>query len=427
MNTGLRPRRTRARLHSLPWPLRLITWVLVISQVLLPFSTQPFLFTARAQTAALPSTPTSPAPVLTPEHVAVNRTKSDVETPSAEVRFSAQPSDTEIVRARVFSSPLVAANQASDAQENVGLAQALLRFQQRTDPDDAADLESFLTQHPQSRWAVSLRAHLAGHYRQTCQFTKAMPHWQQLRESAKGGTEASLRDTVNEALGEYAQMLVTFGRKVELKALLQEMEARELYGASRVRFDDAVSASWQMEHMPTNTFKCGPYSLYRMRQNLNLPEANHELIHKELSSTNGTSLFQIWSLAKRLGMDVHMAKRSPGAAIPLPCVVHWKGEHFSALVRQEGDYYVVEDPTFAQGHISRKALDEEASGYFLLSGGALPAGWEPASASAGLWIASPIRWAARRPGCGICKAGPRPKFIRMVPKFSMRMNGVAGD
>jgi hypothetical protein len=72
-----------------------------------------------------------------------------------------------------------------------------------------------------------------------------------------------------------------------------------------------------------------------------------------------------------------MAKRAEGADIPLPAVVHWKLNHYAAVLKFEAGRYLVDDPTFGNGllWITAEALDSESDGYFLIPGGPLPKGW----------------------------------------------------
>jgi len=94
------------------------------------------------------------------------------------------------------------------------------------------------------------------------------------------------------------------------------------------------------------------------------------------STTNGFSLREVAGLAKRSGLDFQMAFRHAGADFIVPSVVHWKVGHYAALVRQEGDRYLLEDPTFVNTvWATREALESEVSGYFLVPAGKLPAGW----------------------------------------------------
>ena len=68
----------------------------------------------------------------------------------------------------------------------------------------------------------------------------------------------------------------------------------------------------------------------------------------------------------------------------IPAVVHWKAGHYAALVRELNGRYLIQDPTFGDEiWVDRAALDEEASGYFLVPDQPLPDGWEAVNATEG--------------------------------------------
>jgi len=43
---------------------------------------------------------------------------------------------------------------------------------------------------------------------------------------------------------------------------------------------------------------------------------------------------------------MQMAKREHDAELVFPAVVHWKSEHYAALLEREGERYLIEDLTF---------------------------------------------------------------------------------
>jgi RHS repeat-associated protein len=365
----LRPRIGR----PLPWPLHYLTWALIALQGILPVVPQALAAGIAVrnlpQTVAATFETPPPAPV-----VIINRTVPDVQPPSTELQFSTNPTDAEISRARVFNEPIISLGQGVSSAENMDLATALLAYRNRQDQDDASAIENFLQQHPDSPRSISLQVNLAAHYRRTSQFTKALTKWQQIWTSGKNATDLNGRQIVDQAIGDWASFLVTLGRMNDLKALLAEVNGRDLHGAAAVKISDAGDALWQMEHLPEQTFKCGPYSLSRIQNALDPSKPIHSEIISEKSTTNGTSLYQNWQLAQKMGLKYQMAKRQPGADIPLPAMVHWKLDHFSALTRMQDGNYRIEDPTFNQGFVSQKILDEEAD-YFLIPDGPLPTGW----------------------------------------------------
>ena len=94
-----------------------------------------------------------------------------------------------------------------------------------------------------------------------------------------------------------------------------------------------------------------------------------------------------------------MARRDRGAAFIVPAVVHWKVGHYAALLRQEGDRYLLQDPTFRNDvWATKEALEAETSGYFLVPAGKLGAGWNPVEAGIGdtVWGKGGVEWSRSR-------------------------------
>jgi YD repeat-containing protein len=363
--------------RPLPLPMRGVTWFLIVIQPFWPMLPQ-ILSGAPVpiQTASASNRLMSPPPA---PQVTVNRTIPDLTPPSTDLKFSDNPTDEEIFLARVFTQPIISIGKTSDSAENKDLAVALLAYHNRQDPDDGSAIENFLETHPNSPRYLSLMANLATHFRETSQFSKALGAWQRVWALGKNVTDENGMQVVDNAVADWATFLVTLGRTDDLKLLLSDVNGRNLHGSAATKIFNADNALWQMENQPAKTFKCGPYSLWRVEQTLGLCGAVPPEILTEESTTKGTTLYQNWLLSQKIGLKYQMAKRQPGAEVPLPAVVHWKLGHFSALTKIQGGRYRIEDPTFNQGFISPKVLDEESDGYYLIPAGPLPPGWSAVS------------------------------------------------
>ena len=93
---------------------------------------------------------------------------------------------------------------------------------------------------------------------------------------------------------------------------------------------------------------------------------------------------QVAELSQKLGLNFQMAFREKDAAFVVPSVVHLKVDHYAAIVRQEGDRYLLQDPTFGNDvWVTREALEAETSGYFLIPPGELAHGWRAVEAQEG--------------------------------------------
>jgi len=141
--------------------------------------------------------------------------------------------------------------------------------------------------------------------------------------------------------------------------------------------ESARAAMASMVLRPEGAFKCGPYALQTiLRRTTGQTPAQAEIIAGADSTPQGFSLSEVHALAEELGMNLRMGFRQPGAELPLPAVAHWRADHFAAVIAEDDDGWVVDDPTFQRRiHFSDAALDEEASGYFLIPDGDLPEGW----------------------------------------------------
>src|SRR5690606_8730388 len=100
------------------------------------------------------------------------------------------------------------------------------------------------------------------------------------------------------------------------------------------------------------------------------------------SPPEGFSLAEVRAQSEALGLSLQMAFRAPGAELLVPSVVHFRVDHFGALMeRLEDGRFLLVDPTFGNDTIlSELALDSEASGYFLVPQGPLPPGWRAVDA-----------------------------------------------
>jgi RHS repeat-associated protein len=88
----------------------------------------------------------------------------------------------------------------------------------------------------------------------------------------------------------------------------------------------------------------------------------------------GMSLREVKELAASVGLTTEAAVQEPGTTPVVPSIIHLKQNHFSMLARQEGDYFVLDDPLLGgEVWLSRQALLEEMSGYSLVSTTTLPA------------------------------------------------------
>jgi ABC-type bacteriocin/lantibiotic exporter with double-glycine peptidase domain len=107
------------------------------------------------------------------------------------------------------------------------------------------------------------------------------------------------------------------------------------------------------------------------------PNAILQQAHPTLA---GTSLSELKTLATRVGLAYEMAMRPAGADFLVPSVIHWRVDHYSAVVRKEGNRYLLLDPIFGgRRWVSAAMLNDEASGYVLAPTAMLGPEWRRVS------------------------------------------------
>jgi hypothetical protein len=138
---------------------------------------------------------------------------------------------------------------------------------------------------------------------------------------------------------------------------------------------------------PEMAFKCGPSALARILAIKPSPDSADglQVLSRARSTPDGLSLSAVQAISVQAGMKYQMAYRSPGTPMTVPAVVHWKVDHFAAVLSKDrSGRFLVADPTFGEDIVvSASTLDEEASGYYLVPPGPLPTGWRTVDASEG--------------------------------------------
>ncbi|MBI4750080.1 MAG: hypothetical protein HY774_16465, partial [Acidobacteria bacterium] len=333
--------------------------------------------------------PNSTAPP-TPKVVTVNRTLTAFDPWPTYPSYSAKPTVDELSRVKVLAEPFVYIGKvdpesAKLTAENAALAEATTQFLSRQNLDDTSALVEFVKTHPDSGWNASVQLNLGLFYRQTGYFLKAMDAWESAWTLSKAETLERPRAVADRAVAELASLNARLGRYDRLEKLFQEVGSRNLLGAAAQKFNNAKEGLGLMNLTPGTSFLCGPYALNKVRGLQNPSDKLNPKIIAMRSTRQGTSLAQLVKMAEDIKMGYQPAKREPGSEVMFPAIVHWKAGHFAAVVGQTQlksgvVRYKIADPTFGEDFwVSKEALDQEGSGYFLAPGGELPSGWKPIS------------------------------------------------
>jgi RHS repeat-associated protein len=299
-----------------------------------------------------------------------------------QLSFPAVPTSQDIFRARIFDEPLTPVGPKPTPRENVAFTDALVRFAKRSDAEDFSSLTGFLDAHEGSPWALALLTNLGLVYYRAGYYSNALQAWGVACGLARPITHSAQKPLADRAIGELAYMLARVGRMTELGELLQSVEGRQFFGLANERIVGAREGLVNMHAHPETSFRCGPLALHRIMLIVHPDDPRSEMIDASKSTQRGFSLREVAALSWQLGLNYEMAFRGRGAAFITPSVVHLKIGHFAAMIRRDGDRYLLQDPTFKNdAWVSREALEAESSGYFLVPPKELSAGWRSVAAN----------------------------------------------
>ena len=370
--------RERFRRHPLTRAMAVLT-VTTLVQTSVP------VWAAEEAPAPASSTPTAaePAPPPAPPAVEVNHKVPAVSVPPASPRFSPDASSAEIRAARVFGEPLVPLGGTPSPEENRALAQALTAALGRSDiAQRLAVLENFLSVWPESSWRASLQANLGVLYRRHGYFTRAETALTRAWDLARSSSEPGAQAVAGTALEELLELNMRFGRVQPLETLLAQIGDRVFLGSPVERIREARSAVWILRNEHHRAIPSGPRALARVQAALHLGSTPSPEIAAFHADEDGATLLEMKELAQRSGLKLRPAVRGAAAEIPLPAVMHFKIGHFSALLKREGNHYLIDDACLGgEVWVSAEALEEESSGYFLIAQDGLPKGWREPAAS----------------------------------------------
>jgi YD repeat-containing protein len=297
--------------------------------------------------------------------------------------------DDELMRVGLFAQPLIPVGM-TNPEENRELAYLLADYRGATgrgELDAVQPFVQFLNEHPDSAWKTSLQVDLGAVYRRTGHFSKALESWQAAWDGSKDFTDRTGRAVADIAVGYLSQLEANYGRKDALSALLDVVKRRPVRGSATELVSESATGLAEMREHPEISFKCGPFALLRILA-LNPEPASFDGLHvlqRSHSTAEGLSLTAVQDLSVQAGMNYQMAYRSPGASMILPAVVHWRVDHYAALLGEyQAGRFLVGDPTFGEDIVvSSSTLEQEASGYYLVPSGPLPKGWRTVDASEG--------------------------------------------
>jgi len=361
-------------------PVALLLSVPIVSDEV-PLEQEP----AKAPAPVLPFGPEIPAAANEPRapvtpKVAVNKTVPTVKPVPLLPVFSEVPTDEEIFRARLFGEPFVPVGGTTSVEENQAFAKAVSAYVQLRETEGLGVLEAFLKDHPSSPWRASLLTNMGAFLRWKGYFTRAERALREAWELSKRSEEPYGHAVGDRALTELLDLHMVFGHLEALEPLVTEIGGRTVGGGATVKVYQARTAAWGLRHRHQDAVPSGPLALYSILQDREPGTPWDPKLSTIHATPEGASFTQLHALAQDVGLKMHLAFREKEARIPTPSVVHFKQKHFSAVLREQNGSYLLGDPILGgEVWMSREALKEEASGYFLIPDGAPTEGWRGVS------------------------------------------------
>ena len=298
---------------------------------------------------------------------------SIIKSHSAEI--ASTNSTQQILQMQTFREGLVwIGNKEPTEAENKELLEVLTHLNEEW---WTAGVEQFLQDYPHSPWAASLRHDYASFCRRTGRTTTALDQWQAAWEVVKDDNSAQGQKLAGTILANWMDLLSSLGRLEKLKELVAVGDQRNFINpADRDKFEGAKNSYFLMQMHPEIAYRCGTFALKAIGEKLHSTNILESLVEIP-SPTNGFSMAALVDIAKQYGLNMVPVRRSQGQDLIVPSVVHWRQNHYAAILEREGDNYLVNDPTFgSEKWMPADIINQEASGEFLIPTTSLANGWK---------------------------------------------------
>ena len=263
----------------------------------------------------------------------------------------------------------------SQAQSEA-LWQALVTMRTEGVQPGIAALEAFTSLYPESPWTPPLHANLGAHYERLGRLSLALPHWEASWTGAKTDSSPNGKRVADLALAKWGALLGRLGRNQQLDSLADEARGRRFVsGAAQAKFATTVSAP---ARIPSDAYRCGTLALYEVLRTVRPDEPNLTAILDLPAPDDGFSLADLTAIAADLNLGMSAVARLQGDELVAPSIVHWRLDHYGAIVDKRGDAFKVIDPVFGAARwMDAETINAECSGYFLIRSGQRPPAWRP--------------------------------------------------
>lgn len=261
--------------------------------------------------------------------------------------------------------------------DTAALVEALKAVKLATNPQDYSPLVEWAEQHPESAWYVAVVTNLGIVEYKSGYFSRSL---ERLTGAWSRGAQAETprqKALVDRAIGELLRMHARLGHMQEIRQLLDEVEGRTFRGGAAQLVLNTQEALWLMENEPEYSFRCGPLALQHIAVARGVPASSYGQLTGFFSTHQGTTLLEISDHAREAALGYEAVYREArNEPVPVPSIVHWKVNHFAAIVGYSDGRYHIKDPTFGGDlWITADALNAESSGYYLIDAAVVGDGW----------------------------------------------------
>jgi len=255
------------------------------------------------------------------------------------------------------------------------------------------ELEQFLADYPDSPWVPSLRANLGAFYRKSGRYGWALQHLEAAWQLTQPAPEGSAKAIADYALAHWTRLLAHLGRAETLAEILTQTQGRILNSGPLTQMMARTREAYRaMRAAPGLSFNCGVALLDAVGQRLGLAYDQRALLSVQ-SPPEGLSLKALADLARDFGLGLVPVARLAGQELVVPSVVHWRENHYGAIIGRAGDLFEVVDTTFAHRRfLTAGMINAEASGAFLIPANQLPADWQRLDPSEAALLVGRSEW-----------------------------------
>ncbi len=274
----------------------------------------------------------------------------------------------QVSHAPLFQEPLIWLGPSPSDIESQALLAAIDTFKTKGIGPGFTALEQFVAKYPHSGWTPALEVHIAEHDRACGRYSEALKYWQMAWDETKDSEDKKGQELAVRTIAGWTRLLASLGEKEQLKTLFGELASRHFpLGTYATEINETKEGLQIMDTHPGWSYRCGSYALGHLAEALKSNQAVIQRLFTIDSPDNGFTISELLTLAKTNGLDVEAVQRPLEAPLVVPCVVHWKLNHYAAILEEKDGRYRVADPTFEHDvWMNKSTIDAEASGDYII-------------------------------------------------------------